>query len=502
MNPDSKIKVPNGLYSMGRVTQRLFLGILLLASASVTRAAERPNVVLMLADNLGYGDIGAYGGGAVLGTPTPNLDALAAEGLVLTQFFVEPGCTPSRAGLMTGRYSVRSGLNSIIVAGTPQTLRDEEFTMAELFREHGYNTAMVGKWHLGQERQSQPTSQGFDSYQVGILETTDGTLYPDSMRRSGLPEVAIEKSRPYIWASNDAGELEPVRPYDLEYRDQVEGDIARAASDYIARHADGDKPFFLYVGWSSVHYPAGVSENFQGRSPAGRYGDMFIEHDHSVGEVLAAIDAAGIRDNTVVVYISDNGPVANEGQHHDYLGSSPGPFRGEVGDVLEGSLRVPGMVRWPGRVPARKSNEMVAIHDFLPTFAAMLEGNLPSDRPIDGKNQLGFFKGSEEQSARESYIAFLDGEISAVRWRHWRIYPKQIVASAGNPSAHGVYGYRVEGMGYPAIFNIMRDPREEMNVVGTEAWVMGPYMKIVADYQATLKAHPNPPAFSLTTFSP
>ncbi|MEK9544213.1 MAG: sulfatase-like hydrolase/transferase, partial [Luminiphilus sp.] len=298
MNPDSKIKVPNGLYSMGRVTQHLFLGILLVASAAVTRAAERPNVVLMLADNLGYGDIGAYGGGAVLGTPTPNLDALAAEGLVLTQFFVEPGCTPSRAGLMTGRYSVRSGLNSIIVAGTPQTLRDEEFTMAELFREHGYNTAMVGKWHLGQERQSQPTSQGFDSYQVGILETTDGTLYPDSMRRSGLPEVAIEKSRPYIWASNDAGELEPVRPYDLEYRDQVEGDIARAASDYIARHADGDKPFFLYVGWSSVHYPAGVSENFQGRSPAGRYGDMFIEHDHSVGEVLAAIDAAGIRDNT------------------------------------------------------------------------------------------------------------------------------------------------------------------------------------------------------------
>ena len=176
--------------------------------ALAAQSAERPNVVLMLADNLGFGDIGAYGGGAVLGTPTPSLDALAAEGLMLTQFFVEPGCTPSRAGLMTGRYSVRSGLNSIIVAGTPLTLKDEEFTIAELFKKHGYRTGMMGKWHLGQEAQSLPTNQGFDTYQVGILETTDGTLYPESMRRSGLSEAAIEQAQPYIWASNESGELE------------------------------------------------------------------------------------------------------------------------------------------------------------------------------------------------------------------------------------------------------------------------------------------------------
>ena len=313
--------------------------------ALVAQSAERPNVVLMLADNLGFGDIGAYGGGAVLGTPTPSLDALAAEGLMLTQFFVEPGCTPSRAGLMTGRYSVRSGLNSIIVAGTPLTLKDEEFTIAELFKKHGYRTGMMGKWHLGQEAQSLPTNQGFDTYQVGILETTDGTLYPESMRRSGLSEAAIEQAQPYIWASNESGELEKVRPYDLDYRDEIEGDIARAASAFIEANADEDEPFFLYVGWSSVHYPAGVSEAFRGRSPAGRYGDMFIEHDHSVGVVLDAIDDAGIRDNTVVIYISDNGPVSYEGKDHDFLGSSAGPFRGEVGDVLEGSLRVPGIVR-------------------------------------------------------------------------------------------------------------------------------------------------------------
>ena len=468
--------------------------------ALAAQSAERPNVVLMLADNLGFGDIGVYGGGAVLGTPTPSLDALAAEGLMLTQFFVEPGCTPSRAGLMTGRYSVRSGLNSIIVAGTPLTLKDEEFTIAELFKKHGYRTGMMGKWHLGQEAQSLPTNQGFDSYQVGILETTDGTLYPESMRRSGLPEAAIEQAQPYIWATNESDELEKVRPYDLAYRDEIEGDIARAASAFIAANADQDEPFFLYVGWSSVHYPAGVSKAFRGRSPAGRYGDMFIEHDHSVGVVLDAIDDAGIRDNTVVIYISDNGPVSHEGKDHDFLGSSAGPFRGEVGDVLEGSLRVPGIVRWPGQVPVRKSNEMVAIHDFLPTFAAMLNDTLPTERTIDGRNQLPFFLGESESSAREDYIAFIDGEISAVRWRHWRIYPKQIVASSGNPSAHGVYATRAEGTGYPAIFNITRDPREEMNVVGTEAWVIGAYMKIVGAYQASIKDHPNPQGFSLTAF--
>ena len=218
-------------------------------------AADRPNVVLMLSDNLGFGDLGAYGsGGAMRGMPTPNIDRLASEGLMMTQFLVEPGCTPSRAGLMTGRYSVRSGLNSIIVAGTPLTLQDDEFTIAELFKEHGYTTGMTGKWHLGSnDEQSWPTNQGFDSYRVGILETTDGTLYPESMRRTGLPEAAIAKSQPKIWESDQNGRLQPVRVYDLDYRREVEGDIAEAASTFIADHANDDNPFFLYVGWSHVH---------------------------------------------------------------------------------------------------------------------------------------------------------------------------------------------------------------------------------------------------------
>ncbi|MHC4794535.1 MAG: sulfatase-like hydrolase/transferase [Planctomycetota bacterium] len=302
------------------------------ANETVDIAEARPNVVVMLADNLGYGDLGCYGsGGIVRGMPTPNIDGLAAEGLMLTQFFVEPGCTPTRAGLMTGRHSVRAGLGSIIVAGTPSSLQDEEFTMAELFKKNGYATGMVGKWHLGQEEQSLPINQGFDTYKVGILETTDGTMYPESMRRTGMDEEAIVRTRPYIWESDGEGGLRKVRPYDLAYRDQVEGDIAGAAVEFIDDHASKKEPFFLYVGWSHVHYPAGAAEAFQGRSPAGPYGDMLMEHDHQVGAILDAVDAAGIRENTVVAYLSDNGPVQFQASNDDFSGSSPGPFRASAG---------------------------------------------------------------------------------------------------------------------------------------------------------------------------
>lgn len=502
----------NHARSTGRFRTALAIGVVMLpaalATASNTHATEpshatdaRPNVVVMLADNLGYGDLGCYGsGGIVRGMPTPNIDGLAADGLMLTQFFVEPGCTPTRAALMTGRHSVRAGLGSIIVAGTPSSLQADEFTMAELFKKNGYATGMVGKWHLGQETQSLPINQGFDTYKVGILETTDGTMYPESMRRTGMDEEAILRTRPYIWESDGEGELRKVRPYELAYRDQVEGDIAGAAVEFIDDHASKKEPFFLYVGWSHVHYPAGAAETFQGRSPAGPYGDMLIEHDHRVGEILDAVDAAGIRENTVVVYLSDNGPVQFQASNDDFSGSSPGPFRGECGDVLEGSLRVPGMIRWPGRVPVRKSNEMVAIHDFLPTFASLLGDELPTERPIDGRDQLDFFKGEQEKSAREDLISFIDGEIAAVRWRNWRIYPKQIIESSGNPSALGVLSQRAEGTGYPALFNIARDPRERCNVVGTDAWVLGAYMKIVGRYLESQKAHPNPAPFSMTKF--
>jgi arylsulfatase A-like enzyme len=241
------------------------------------RSAKKPNVVLMLADNVGYGDIGAFQGGAIRGMPTPRIDRLASEGLILTQFITEPGCTPSRAGLNTGRYAHRSGLGSIIVKGTPSTLLDEEITMAELFKSAGYATAMTGKWHLGADEQSLPVNQGFDEYKVGVLETSDSTLYRPNMKQAGFPEAAIAAAAPKIWEGNAKDGLKPVREYTVEYRKQVEADIAKASIGFIEKLAKKRKPFFLYVGFTNTHYPSVTAPEFQYRSPAGPYGYAIIE---------------------------------------------------------------------------------------------------------------------------------------------------------------------------------------------------------------------------------
>ncbi|MCK5280224.1 MAG: sulfatase-like hydrolase/transferase, partial [Cyclobacteriaceae bacterium] len=219
------------------------LALMLMASVSVFgQTNERPNVVFMVADNVGYGDIGCFQGGEIRGMPTPRIDQLASEGLTLTQFLTEPGCTPSRAGLITGRYAHRCGLGSIVVVGTPNTLRDEEITMAELFKSVGYNTAITGKWHLGTEEQSMPVNQGFDEYRVGVLNSSDGAYYRGHMERMGLPEELIYKTAPKIWEGDSENGMEVIREYTVEYRHQVEADITNASIDFISELSKEKEP--------------------------------------------------------------------------------------------------------------------------------------------------------------------------------------------------------------------------------------------------------------------
>jgi arylsulfatase len=470
-----------------------------LPAAQAQQADQKPNVVIMLADNVGYGDIGAYGAGEIRGMPTPRIDQLASEGLRLTQFLVEPACTPSRAALMTGRYSQRLGLSTIIIGGTPNTLQPTEVTLGKLFKGQGYATGMVGKWHLGAEEPSWPTRQGFDEYHVGVIETTDGTLYRDGMQRAGLPEAAIAAAEPSIMESDSSGNLRKVRPYTVDYRRQVEGDIAKASVEYITRQAKAKTPFLLYVGFTHTHYPSLVPPEFQGKSRIGPYGDAVMELDYRTGQVLDAIKAAGVEDNTVVIWLSDNGSTPTQGPP-EFRGGSNGPFRGELGDALEGSLRVPAMIKWPRKIAPGASNEMVSVHDFFPTLAKIIGGKLPDDRPIDGVDQSAFFTGKQVKSNRESLITCIGEEVVAVRWRNFRLYPKQFVSSAGNPSMNGIAGYRAEGNGYPAFFNIEQDPREEVNIAASSAWVVGPYLKLIGEYQKSLEKYPNPKAVNLTNF--
>ena len=478
----------------------LSLACLLAAPLTSTAAtAEKPNVVLMLADNVGWGDIGAFAGGEIRGMPTPRIDSIATEGLQLDQFLVEPGCTPSRAALLTGRYSTRVGLNTVIIGGTPNTLQASEVTLGELFKSQGYATAYAGKWHLGLEEQSWPTRQGFDEYHVGVIETSDGTLYRDSMERSGMPEGFIEKVVPRIYESDADGHLTAVREYTVEYRHQVEGDIAAASVEFIQRQAKADKPFFMFVGWTHSHYPSVVPPEFEGKSSIGPYGDAIMELDHRTGQVLDAIESAGVEDDTIVIWISDNGATPISGPPA-YRGGNNGPFRGELGDALEGSIRVPGMIKWPGKIPPRKSIGMVSIHDFFPTLAAIIGAEVPGDRAIDGVDQSDFFLGKQEESSREHLITFIENEIAAVRWHQFRIYPKAFVSSNGNPSRPGLASHRAEMTSMPAIYNIEYDPREEDNLIASKAWVFRPYMAVVGEYLKSLEKHPNPAGVSLTKF--
>jgi arylsulfatase len=224
-----------------------------------------------------------------------------------------------------------------------------------------------------------------------------------------------------------------------------------------------------------------------------------MELDARTGQVLDAIKAAGIEDNTIVLWLSDNAAAPTQGPGED-RGGSNGPFRGELGDALEGSIRTVGMVKWPGKIAPRMSNEMVSVHDFFPTLAGFISAKVPADRPIDGVDQGAFFTGKQPKSNRESLITFIGEEVAAVRWRNYRIYPKQFAPSTGNPAMYGLAGIRQEGNGFPAIFNIEVDPREENNVVGSAAWVIGPYLKLVGEYLKTLEKYPNPKAVNMTEF--
>ena len=480
---------------------KLFLMILLVCVAAVgANAQKKPNVVIMLADNVGYGDIGAYGAGEIRGMPTPRIDSIAASGLRLTQYLVEPACTPSRAALMSGRYSQRLGLSSVIVGGTPNTLQASEVTLGELFKSAGYATGITGKWHLGSAEQSWPTRQGFDEYKVGVFESTDGTLYRDAMQRSGMPAAVIDATEPGIWDSDASGVMKKTRPYTVDYRAQVEGDIANASVDFINRKAKGDQPFFLYIGFTYTHYPIRTAPEFVGKSRIGPYGDAIMELDYRTGQVLDAIKAAGVEDNTIVIWLSDNAAAPLAGPADTRMGFN-GPFRGELGDATEGAIRTIGMIKWPGKITPRASNEMFSVHDWFPTLAGIIAGKVPTDRPIDGIDQSAFILGRQAKSNRESLISFIGEDIAAVRWHQFRLYPKEFVLTTGNPPMTGLAGRRAEGNGFPAIFNIEADPREEVNILGTSAWVIGPYLKVIGEYMKTLEKYPNPKAVNMTQFS-
>ena len=446
---------------MNTIFRALLAGLSISASAALAQPAEKPNIVFMLADNLGYGDLGSYGGGAVRGAPTPRLDALASEGMRFTNFNVEAECTPSRSALMTGRYAVRSGTTRAMpVPGMPQGLAPWEYTMAEMLKDAGYDTAMFGKWHIGASDGRFPTDQGFDTW-WGFPNSTDVARFPTTI---GFERGMMPKFHLYEGTSEDGAK--PVEEYTLERRSTIDETIQQRAVEFIEARANNDKPFFLYVPFSLVHHPSIPHPDFEGKTGNGRYADATAEHDYRVGQIMDALETAGLAENTLVVYASDNGPDRAE---YPYIGDT-GPFRGYLGSLHEGSVRTPMMVRWPGKIaPQQVTNEIVSIHDFMPSFAKLVGVELPDDRAYDGVDQTPLLLAQSDKSAREAVLFFHDTTLLAVKWKQFKIYMQREGVEREDTNYHDIWA--------PLVYNTMIDPKEANNIThDAYLWVLSPVM--------------------------
>ena len=496
-----------------KVLRNLWLALLAFAAVGTTASMpasaqqQKPNILFILADNIGYGDIGVYGGGELRGAPTPRIDRLASEGLRLTQFLVEPSCTPSRAALMTGRYSIRSGLSLVAVQGTDFSLPTKEVTLAEMLRDAGYATAIFGKWHLGDQPYSQPQNKGFDEF-YGIPPglTWDAFLMVPQGRQTKTLDIPLDKG-PQIYEAKRGEPLKVVKPYTEEVRRDIDWELVDHGIDFMTRQKAAGKPFFLYLPISRTHFPNLPSKRFEGQSRIGQFGDSLMEGDAIVGRMLDALDEFGLARDTIVVFASDNGPDgpavrAFGGDMPDIAFS--GPYRGALGDVSEGSIRTAAIIRWPGRITPRSSYAMFSIMDFFPTFARLAGGKVPDDRPIDGVDQTDVLLNGNDTGHREQLLTFVGPDLVAARWKQFRAYFADVAparSGGGGATLLGGVGASAAPMnGYPKVFNIEADPREEANIGEMYEWVLGPLLKAVGEYKASVAKFPNPPAANMTRF--
>ena len=432
----------------------------------------RPNIVLILADNLGWGELGCYGGGALRGAPTPRIDALAAEGGRYTNFNVESDCVPTRSALMTGRHPIRTGALQSVPAGLPQGIVPWERTLAQQLSDAGYATAMYGKWHLGDKEGRYPKDRGFDEW-YGIPRTTNESMFMDAV---GFDPSVVEP--PYVMEGVKGQPAQKRELYDLEMRRRIDSELARRSCDFIAKHA-GNQPFFLYVPLTQMHFPTIPHRDFEGRTKKGDFADSLVEMDARVGEIIDAVDAHGLREDTVFIFASDNGP-----EYRRPWRGSAGMWTGTYHTAMEGALRVPLIIRWPRKVAAGSvSNDILHVVDLFPTLSRIAGAALPDDRIIDGVDQLDFLLGQQEASNREGFVYYIKTEMRAAKWRDWKMhFVWEVEPNAG-----------ANHLETPYLFNLVQDPKEESDVNSTQGWVRGPIRKMIHGFQESLRDYPSVP---------
>ncbi len=424
------------------IRRSIILLLALLYTFTVAHAAERPNFIIIFADDLGYADLGCYGAKEI---KTPAIDGMALEGRKFTDFYVaSPTCTPSRASLLTGCYPLRAGFDDAIAVrkdgslspgrvlwpGSPMGLNPDEITVGEVLQNAGYATGMIGKWHLGDRPEFNPINHGFDEF-FGVLYSNDMSPYEYFRGTERLKEPLV--------------------------RDQQLKRYTEEAIDFIRRH--NHEPFFLYLAHAMPHTPLAVSERFKGRSQRGKYGDVVAEIDWSVGEILEFVRSSKLDNKTLVLFTSDNGPWLRRGEH----GGLATPLRGGKGTTYEGGVRVPCLMWHPGTIPAEtECNEIATTMDILPTFAAMSGGEVPSDRTIDGHNISSLVLGEPEGTSPYDYLLYYFGnELHAVRSGRWKLRARNHYRN------ENIYNFSAPNDVFlpAALYDLERDPGEQKSVL-------------------------------------
>ncbi len=436
------------------------LFIIILSGCSQRKQTKKnlPNIVLIFMDDMGYGDIGTYG---AIDYQTPNLDNLATEGMRFTNFYAAQAvCSASRAGLLTGCYPNRIGISGALMPWAKHGLSDKEMTIAELLKQKGYATGMAGKWHLGHLKPFLPLQHGFDEY-LGLPYSND--MWPVDF--DGTP---ITDKSPKSWKAKypqlpliDGNEkVKEIRNFD----DQ--GSLTTAYTERAVSfiNKNKDRPFFFYLAHSMVHVPLGVSDKFKGKSKQGLFGDVMMEIDWSVGQVLKALKDNGLEDNTLVIFTSDNGPWLNFGNN----AGSTGGLREGKGTSWEGGQREPCIVKWPGVVPEGViCNKLSSTIDILPTLAAITGADLPEHK-IDGVNIMSLLKGTPDANPRDHFYYYYGrNNLEGVRKDNWKLVLPHWSRSyegvlPGNDRFPGPYAKDSVGL---ELYDLRRDPGEHYNVI-------------------------------------
>jgi arylsulfatase A-like enzyme len=425
------------------------------------RAGRPPNLIIVFADDLGYADIGSFSGRTGAARPrTPNLDRMAAEGVRLTNFYVAQAvCSASRAALLTGSYSNRVGITGALNHRATHGINPDESTLAEILKARGYATAIFGKWHLGHEKPFLPLHHGFDEY-LGLPYSND--MWPrHPQQKDFYPDLPLIDGDTVVKLDPDQSQLTTM--------------YTERAVRFVERHRD--RPFFLYLPHAMPHVPLFVSDRFKDRTGQGLYGDVIAEIDWSVGQVLDAVKRAGLDDNTLVIFASDNGPWMSYGNH----AGSPGALRESKGTSFEGGVRVPFVARWPGRIPKGAVVPLPAMTiDVLPTLARLAGATVPTDRIVDGRDMWPLLANERNARAPHDALYFYWGtELHAVRSGKWKLHlphPYQALEAAASDGQPGKYVRKEIEL---SLFDLDRDPGESTNVAARHPDVVRTLMEVV-----------------------